>query len=192
MDIDRDSMDKSAGNILSPSTGQGVVSDHPSVWRELGLLLLKILAIAGALVILFTFFFGLVRYTESSMAPAIKDGDLVVFYRYKSSGYLAKDVVVLDFQGQRQVRRVVATQGDVVDISDRGLLINGALQQELEIIQETERYQEGVDFPLTVPQDHVFVLADLRTDAIDSRVYGCVEIEDTLGKVMMVIRRRSI
>jgi signal peptidase I len=187
-----DNVAESIGYEQPEAAGKEASRGPPSVWKELGLLLLKIAAIAGALAILFTFFFGLVRYQESSMAPAIKDGDLTIFYRYTGSGYLPKDVVVLDFQGQRQVRRVIATQGDEVDITDKGLFINGALQQELEIQYQTDRYQDGVDFPLIVPKGHVFVLADMRIDATDSRVYGCVEIEDTLGKVMLVIRRRSI
>jgi len=126
------------------------------------------------------------------MAPAIKDGDLVLFYRYTGAGYLPQDVVVLTYNGQRQARRVVATAGDTVDITEDSLLINGAPQRELEIHQETQRYQEGVSFPLTVPEGQVFVLGDSRIGATDSRIYGCVKIEDTLGKVMTVIRRRNI
>jgi signal peptidase I len=102
------------------------------------------------------------------------------------------DVVVLDFQGQRQARRVVASAGDTVDISENGLLVNGALQQETEIFHRTERYAEGIHFPYTVPEGSVFLLGDMRTNATDSRIYGSVRIEDTMGKVMAVIRRRSI
>ena len=126
------------------------------------------------------------------MAPAIKDGDLVLFYRYTNAGYLPQDVVVMVIDGRMQVRRVVATASDTVDITEDGLMINGSLQHEPEIYQETERYQEGVGFPLTVPEGQVFVLSDSRIGATDSRIYGCVKIEDTLGKVMTVIRRRSI
>ena len=126
------------------------------------------------------------------MAPAIKDGDLVFFYRYTSAGYLPQDVIVLEYNGQRQARRVVATAGDTVDITENGLVINGAQQHEPEIHHKTERYQDGVSFPLTVPERQVFVLGDNRTDSTDSRKYGCIRIEDTLGKVMTVIRRRDI
>ena len=164
----------------------------PSVWKDLLFLILKVASIALAFVLLFTFLFGIMRYPEPSMAPAIKDGDLVIFYRYTQSGYLPQDTVVLEFQGRTQVRRVVATAGDTVDIAENGVLVNGALQYEPGIYQKTERYQDGVDFPLAVPEGQVFVLGDNRADATDSRIYGCVRIEDTLGKVMAVIRRRSI
>jgi signal peptidase I len=126
------------------------------------------------------------------MAPAIKDGDLVLFYRYTNTGYVPQDVIALEYNGSKQARRVVATAGDTVDIKEGCLVINGAMQQEAGIYQTTERYQDGVDFPLTVPEGQVFVLGDSRTGAADSRMYGCVEIKDTLGKVMTVIRRRSI
>ena len=129
---------------------------------------------------------------EPSMAPMIKDGDLVIYYQYTKSGYLPQDAVVLEFKGQRQVRRVVAIAGDIVDITEAGLIINGALQQEPEIYQKTERYEEGTEFPLTVPEGHIFVLGDSRIGATDSRIYGCVKIEDTFGKVMAVLRRRGI
>ena len=163
-----------------------------SVWDELLFLILKIIFIILIFVVLLTFLYGAVRCSEPSMNPAIKDGDLVLFYRYTKKGYLPQDVIVLNPNGQAQVRRVVATEGDIVDITDEGLVINGALQQEPEIFQRTHQYSEGTHFPLTVPRGEVFVLADSRVGAMDSRIYGCVRVEDTLGKVMTVIRRRSI
>jgi len=164
----------------------------PPIWRDLLFLLVRIASILLAFVLLFTFLFGIIRYQEPSMAPAIKDGDLVIFYRYTKSGYLPQDAIALKIDGKKQIRRVVAAAGDMVDITENGLVINGALQQEPGIYQITERYAEGVDFPLTVPEGQVFVLGDNRAGATDSRIYGCVRVKDTLGKVMTVIRRRSV
>ena len=161
-------------------------------WKDLLFLLIKVASIVIVLLLLVTFLYGIVRYHEPSMALAIKDGDLVLFYRYSTAGFLPQDVIMLNYNGQHHARRVVATAGDTVDITDDGLIVNGALQHEPEIFHKTERYQEGVSFPLTVPEGHVFVLADSRTGAADSRIYGCVKAEDTLGKVMTVIRRRGI
>ena len=165
---------------------------NASALRELLMLLVKLAAIVATLLIIFTFLFGIVRYQEPSMSPAIKDGDLVIFYRNNHYGYHSQDVVALAFQGRTHVRRVVATAGDWVDIIDGGLLVNGAPQQESGVYQKTERYQEGVDFPLMVPEGEVFVLGDSRIGSTDSRIYSCVRIQDTLGKVIAVIRRRGI
>ena len=116
----------------------------------------------------------------------------MIFYRYTKSGYQPQDAVGLSLEKEKLIRRVVATAGDTVDITENGLVINGALQQEPGIYQKTQRYQDGVEFPLVVPEGEIFVLADSRMDATDSRVFGCAKISETLGKVMTVIRRRSI
>jgi len=160
--------------------------------KDLLVLLTKIALIVMVFVMLSTFVFGVIRYGEPAMAPAIKDGDLVVYSRFVQNGYQARDAIVLKADGQWQVRRVIATAGDRVDITEDGLLINGALQQEPEIFQKTERYRDGGEFPLVVPEGQVFVLGDSRDGAADSRIYGCVKTDETLGKVMTVIRRRGI
>jgi signal peptidase I len=159
--------------------------------KDLLFLMLKIAAIVAVFGLLFVFVFGAIRYPDQSMSPAIKNGDLVVYFRH-GQVYHAQDAVALTYQGQSQVRRVVAVAGDTVDITADGLLVNGALQQEPEIIAPTLPYVGEVDFPLTVPAGHVFVLADARDGATDSRVYGPVEEDDILGKVMLIIRRRGI
>jgi len=138
----------------------------------------------------FTFLYGFYRNADPDMAPMIKDGDLVMFYRLDKD-YAIGDLLLLDFQGERQVRRVVAKAGDIVDITEDGLIINGAIQQEPDIFQQTRRYESGVVFPLTVREGQVFALGDARKNATDSRVYGPVDTKDTLGTVMTVIRRRG-
>ena len=171
---------------------EDVKKPRSDLWRALLFLAIKIAAILAAAVLLFTFLYGAIRYSDAAMDPALKDGDLAIFYRFSKNSYLPRDVIVIGSGAQKQIRRVIAVSGDVVDITDEGLTINGALQQEPGIYQPTERYLTDVDFPLTVPQGHVFVLADSRTEAEDSRVYGCVQIKDSLGKVMLIVRRRLI
>jgi len=159
--------------------------------RRIPPLLLKIAVITGTVSLLFTFMFGLLYTRDPSMTPAIKDGDLVMFYRLDKK-YIAQDIVVFDFEDERQMRRVIATAGNVVDITEEGLLIDGALQQEPKIYTPTHRFDTGVDFPLTLKEGQIFVLADNRENAADSRVYGAVDIENTSGKVMTVLRRRDM
>lgn len=159
--------------------------------RDILDLLIKIVAIAAIGVCLFTFVFGIYRSTEPSMAPAVKDGDLVVYFRTDKQ-YSATDVAVLEFEGKIRCLRVVATAGDTVDLKDTYLYVNGSLQQEKWIHEETHRYDTGVEFPLTVQEGQIFVLGDSRENATDSRIFGPVEIADTHGKVIAIIRRRNI
>jgi len=166
-------------------------SSVPRIWRELGALALRIVAIISAAFLLFTFVYGAHYNVDPNMNPLVRDGDLVIFSRWDKN-YRAKDLLLLDFQGVRQVRRVVATAGDTVDITENGLVINGGLQQERDIYRKTERYAEGIDFPVTLKEGEVFVLGDARDGVTDSRVYGPVNTRDTLGKVVTIVRRRNL
>lgn len=160
------------------------------LWKDILSLFIKLGILALLFLAMFTFVFGLFRNQDADMYPNIKDGDLVVYYRLDKN-YTARDLTVLDCQGSRQVRRVIAVAGDTVDITEDGLLVNGSPQQEPGIYEETKRYAEGMDFPVMLRDEEIFVLGDAREDATDSRVYGIVQADDTLGKVMLVIRRRE-
>ena len=125
------------------------------------------------------------------MSPAFKEGDLAIYYRLQKN-FQASDAVVIEKDGEFQIRRIVAKAGDEVDITEDGLKINGYLQQENEIYSETLPYVEGIGFPITLGQDEYFVLGDNRTNAKDSRVYGVVKKEEIKGIVMTLLRRRGL
>lgn len=162
-----------------------------TVTQDVLYLLLKIAVIAIVVVLLFTFMFGVLRVNDIAMNPAIQDGDVVFFYRLDKE-YVASDTVVVSYEGEEQVRRVVAVAGDKVDITEDGLLINGSLVQEQEIFEDTLHFEDGISLPITIKDGQIFVLGDGRKDSVDSRLYGAVNIKDTLGKVMTIIRRRNI
>lgn len=154
-------------------------------------LLVKIAFIFTVLVLLFTFMFGIYRNEDPSMIPAIKDGDLVMYYRLDKR-YSANDVLTTELDGRNVALRVIAVAGDEVDIHDGDLYINGSMQTEYGIYTETERFEGGADFPMKVPEGSVFVLGDNRYNSTDSRILGPVAVEDTGGKVISLIRRRGI
>lgn len=163
-----------------------------SALTDLLLLIFKIGLIVVFLLVLFTFFYGITQVRDTSMEPAVKEGDLVIYYR-PDKDYAAGDAIVVEYNGSLQVRRVVATAGDTVDISsDGGLIVNGSTQIENDIYTTTLPYTEGITFPVTVGTGEVFVLGDDRTSATDSRIYGTVAVDATKGAVMTVIRRRGI
>ena len=170
-------------NAKPPLLGVGLQRDILS-------LLIKIGVIAGIVLALFTFIFGVFQYSDHTMYPAVNSGDLILFSRFDKT-YHAQDLIVVSYQGNMQVRRVVALSGNAVDIVDGRLTVDGAQQQEEHIFTDTFRYESEIDFPLTVPEGHVFVLGDHREGAVDSRIYGTIPIEDSQGKVISLFRRRG-
>lgn len=167
------------------------MTDKKLLINDLLFLLLKILIFAALLAGMFLVVFGVCRCGDNMMSPACKDGDLAFYYRLHK-GYQASDVIVLEKDGAQEIRRIVAVEGDEVELTEEGLKINGYLQQEPEIYTETLPYTEGVAFPLTVGQGEYFVLGDNRTNAKDSRLYGTVKQEEVKGLVITLLRRRGI
>lgn len=154
-------------------------------------LVLKILLLGIIFAVVWIFLLGIGRNEDESMNPAIRVGDLVIYDRLTRE-YRTGDVVVIEEEGKRQIRRVVAVSGDVVDVTEEGLCINGYQQQEANIYTETLPYQGGIDYPLTVGEGEIFVLGDNRISAEDGRIYGTTDLKNVRGVVMTVIRRRNI
>ncbi len=164
---------------------------QPSVLSDLLFLFLKVLMIGMFLVLFFTFMFGITQVQDETMNPAVKEGDLAIYYRLQKT-YSKDDVIIVSYNGETQLRRVVALPGDTVDMDERGLVINGYSQIESNIYTRTEPYVDGITFPVTLAQDEVFVLGDNRPKAVDSRMYGAVKISATSGQLMTLIRRRNL
>lgn len=163
--------------------------NQTTLLQDIVFLLLKIAIILLCFILLFTFVFGLFQVQDGYMHPAVKCGDLVIFYRLDKN-YTAGDVAVIWNDDKYQVLRVAAIEGDIVDISSDGLIVNDSLQLEVDIYEETPLYEEGANFPLQVGKGKVFLLGDARENAVDSRIFGAVDVNKTAGKVSMIIRRR--
>lgn len=159
--------------------------------KDLMFLILKILFIGLFFTLLFLFVFGFFRVPDMEMAPSVREGDVIIFNRMEKE-YTWWDCVILEREGQKEIRRVVAVEGDVVDLTvEDGLTVNGYPQQEPYIYEVTDRYETPVEFPVRLGKGQIFVLSDARENATDSRVYGVLNAEDTLGKVMLQIRKQS-
>ena len=89
----------------------------PSLLGDVGYLLMKIILLALMVLIMFVFFFGIYRSGDDSMNPAVKDGDIVITWRLRKD-YRFGDVIVLDHNGEKEIRRVVAVEGDTVDMTE--------------------------------------------------------------------------
>lgn len=173
-----------------PQRNQQTNTKAPSALSDLFLLIFKILLILILIAIIFTFVFGITQVKDNSMAPAIREGDLVVYYRFQKD-YAAQSVIALKVDGETEIRRVIGVSGDEINITDQGLVINSYPQIESNIYTDTLPFVDGITLPVTLADNEVFVLGDNRTEAKDSRLYGAVNKNATLGTVVTVIRRRG-
>lgn len=153
-------------------------------------LIRRVLFLGLALWLVLTEVFCITQAEGNGMFPAVKDGDLIIAYRLQQE-YVKSDVVVYTVDGETRIGRIAARETDVVMLDDSGtLLVNGTTQTG-EILYPTYA-GEALSYPYTVPEGCVFILGDYRTQTEDSRDFGAVPLEDVVGKVITILRRRGL
>jgi len=156
-------------------------------WRRL---LGKALLLGGGAWFLMNFVFGIVQCGDEGMRPAVCAGDAVLYSRLRFPR--PGETAVIRSGGRTLLARVVAAAGDEVDITEQGLLINGACQQEPGIAEKTFPLESEVRYPLRIPEGRVFLLGDHRSKAVDSRIYGSMGGAAVQGTAIAVLRTRGI
>jgi len=122
-----------------------------------------------------------------------KRGDVMVFFPPHKDQYY--------------IKRVIGLPGDQIDYRDKILFINGEEQvqsalpgkkrslyvQKLEKLGEVEhQIQQNIaapiagEFPLTVPENHYFMMGDNRDNSADSREWGPVPEARIVGKAVAI------
>lgn len=168
--------------------------------QELYMLLHDLVYILAVVTVLFTLLVRLVTVSGPSMTSTLLDTDYIavlsnVFYRDINEG----DIVVArvpEFEAEPIVKRVIATQGQCVDIQYDAVTGVGTVFVDGQALDEPyinePMYAPSyptVSFPLTVPEGCVFVMGDNRNHSADSRYTSCgvFSTKYILGKVLLVV-----
>lgn len=159
---------------------------------------IRVLVLLVAIWILFFQIIGLLHMPNNDMTPRLDANDLILFYRLDKD-VRAQDVIVIqkstpDSDGEKKlyVLRVVAVEGDTVNIEKERLVINDHTMIEPKIYYNTWNYEDYTQYPVTLGKDECFVLADMREGGEDSRYFGVVKKKEILGSVITIIRRQEI
>ena len=146
-------------------------------------------------VLVFTFGIRLIGVDGHSMVPTLQDGDrLLVTTSLLSGEYKYGDIVIIQkgafAGGEPIVKRVIATEGQTVDIdfTAGAVYVDGQLLEE-DYIRQPTYLEEGLEFPVTVPEGCVFVMGDNRNDSDDSRdpELGPVDTRQILGRAVFLL-----
>lgn len=144
----------------------------------------SLLIVAAIATLIATLIMPVLQISGSSMTPTFKEGEIVVSLKTKK---LKQGDIVAFYHGNKiLVKRVIATAGEWVNITDEGnVYINGELIEE-PYINELSLGQSDIEFPYQVPDGHWFVLGDDRETSIDSRnsEIGSISQDDIVGKII--------
>ncbi len=174
--------------------------------RRIGRLAIEwvaVLAVAGGAAFLIRSFV-VQRFFISgpSMLPTMHDGDQILVnklsYRFGEPG--RGDVVVFDrittdgaiVQHDDLIKRVVATEGEVVEIRGCEVFVDGSPIDEPYLpdggpTDPVERCRMPDMAPIAVPEGDIFVMGDNRPESFDSRMFGPVDSHQVVGRAIAVI-----
>lgn len=146
-----------------------------------------LVALVAAVAVVRAVVLGPLTIASDSMEPTLAAGEVVLVDRLgpRLAPPGPGDLVVFTdpVDGTRTLKRVVATGGQVVEIRDAVLHVDGvAVPEPYADLSRVDGTWLG---QVRVPDDAVFVLGDHRDTSVDSRDYGPVARSALQGRVLL-------
>jgi signal peptidase I len=168
-------------------------------WREF----LESLGIAVLIfLVIRTFAFQAFRIPTGSMENTLLPGDFLFvnkffygarlpFTEVRLPGFTEPkrgDIIVFQFPDdpkQDYIKRCIGVGGDVIEVKNKEVYVNGIRQEEPYIVHNDGAMRADVrdNMPaVKVPPDHLFMMGDNRDFSYDSRFWGPVDMHLVRGK----------
>ena len=148
-------------------------------------LILEVFPIFIVTYLIFHYLLLPVTISGNSMYPYLKDDEISIMDAIHTGKNDIKrfDVVVLKYNGEKLIKRVIGLPGEHVEYKDGNLYIDGFLIEDTYGKTGTDDFKLETLGYLNIPGDMYFVVGDNRSNSADSRILGLIKKEDILGSV---------
>ena len=166
------------------------------VWLDL----LLTAAITVAIVVAMRIFVAdTYQVPTGSMLETIQLGDRLIgekiSYRFRTP--VAGEVITFDDPtdpGVTLIKRVIATEGQTIDLVDGVVYVDGeALDEPYTLGKESnpiDRHalilDSDITYPYVIPDGCLWVMGDNRTNSLDSRYFGAVQVSTVSSRAVFI------
>lgn len=141
--------------------------------------------------VIILFLYPPVKVEGTSMMPVLEDQERIFInkfvYQFNISSIEHGDVVVFYYphdQSKSYIKRVIGIPGDMVEVREGRVLVNGMQTDEPYVPAE---YRDQMSYsPVKVAEEQYYVMGDHRSSSNDSRSWGLVPRENIYGKAVFV------
>jgi len=156
-----------------------------------------------------TFIIQAFKIPSGSMLPTLQIGDHLLVNKFiygikmpftgttliPISDPQPNDIVVFEFPKDPDldyIKRVIAVAGDIVEIRDKKIFINGKPFEDLHgVFKDPTIHPAALDprdnfGPVTVPANKIFAMGDNRDNSFDGRFWGFVDLKAIRGKAWII------
>lgn len=117
-----------------------------------------------------------------SMNPTLKDNDVLLLEKFDND-YQRNDIVVIKYNNEKLVKRVIGLPGEKI-VYKKGVLYIDEKKVSDKFSNITDNFdliELGYD---NIPKGYYLVLGDNRDNSVDSRIIGLLKEEDIIGKTI--------
>lgn len=133
---------------------------------------------------MFVFCLNLFTIKGESMSPTLNNGDYLL--GIKTKNIKIGDIVAFEKDGKLLIKRVIATEGQVIDIAKDGIVVVDGIQKKEDYILDKSIGDIDIELPHKVEANSYFVMGDSRGNSTDSRLtsIGDVGSDQIIGKII--------